>query len=52
MIACGRDLNEAVDRAEELEETARLFLLLLRLPVRRLTPEQIDELKHHFPKSR
>ena len=52
MITCGRDLNEAVDRAEELEETARLFLLLLSQPVRKLTPEQIDELKQHFPKSR
>jgi len=48
MITCGRDLNEAVDRAEEMEETAKLFLLLRDQPVRKLTPEQIGELNQHF----
>lgn len=52
MITCGRDLNEAVDRAEELEETAKLFLLLRHQPSRQLTPKQIDELNDYFPKRR
>jgi 3-dehydro-4-phosphotetronate decarboxylase len=35
--------------AEELEETAKLFLLLQNHRTRPLTPEQIDDLHAHFP---
>jgi len=44
-VVCGRSISEAVDLAEELEETARLMLLMKDLPVRYLTEEEIDELR-------
>lgn len=46
----GRDLAEAVAAAVELEETARLSLLLADRPeVRTLTPAQRAELEHRTP---
>lgn len=39
-IALGRTLDEAVDRAEELEETAKLHFLLRGEKIRRLTIEE------------
>lgn len=44
-VVCGGSIGEAVDRAEELEETARLMLLMRNLPVRYLTNEEIAELR-------
>ena len=52
LIAMGSTLNEAVDRAEELEETARLHFLLRNEPLRQLSPEQVADLKHTFPRRR
>ncbi len=47
-VVSGSSLEAAVYAVEELEETAKLFLLLRGHPVRVLTPEQIDELKVAF----
>ena len=43
-IVCGADLDKAVARAEELEETAKLFMLLQGKPYRSLSSMQIQEL--------
>ena len=40
----GASLTKALDAAEELEATCRLYLTLRGLPVRGLTPEQAAEL--------
>ena len=45
LITIGSTLDEAVDRAEELEQTARLYFMLRSEQVRHLTPEEIAELK-------
>ena len=47
-VVSGASLDDAVNAAEELEETAKLFLLLRGQPVRVLTPEQLEELKVTF----
>jgi ribulose-5-phosphate 4-epimerase/fuculose-1-phosphate aldolase len=47
-ICLGRTLSEAVDRTEELEETAKLFFLLQGHPVRTLTPGERDEIHNVF----
>jgi ribulose-5-phosphate 4-epimerase/fuculose-1-phosphate aldolase len=47
-VVSGASLDDAVNAAEELEETAKLFLLLHGQPVRTLTPEQIRELAAVF----
>lgn len=47
-VVAGKDLRSAVYAAEELEETARLVLLLRGLPVRQLTEEQVAELLARF----
>ncbi|MEV4808059.1 3-oxo-tetronate 4-phosphate decarboxylase [Nonomuraea sp. NPDC049421] len=39
-IVAGASLGAALDAVEELEETAKLFLLLRGVPTRPLTPEQ------------
>jgi ribulose-5-phosphate 4-epimerase/fuculose-1-phosphate aldolase len=39
-IVAGRDIDEAMDALEELEETAKVFLLLRGLKTRPLTAEQ------------
>jgi ribulose-5-phosphate 4-epimerase/fuculose-1-phosphate aldolase len=44
-VVAGATLDEAVAAAEELEETARLHLLLGDRPVRPLTTEQADALR-------
>ena len=51
MIVCERDLAAAVNVAEELEETARLFLMVKDRPYSQLTRSQVAELERHFPKS-
>jgi ribulose-5-phosphate 4-epimerase/fuculose-1-phosphate aldolase len=43
-IVAGPSLEAAAGAAEELEETAKLFLILHGLPTRTLTQEQRDEL--------
>ncbi|MFZ4806328.1 MAG: 3-oxo-tetronate 4-phosphate decarboxylase [Hyphomicrobiaceae bacterium] len=48
-VVAGSTLAAATDAIEELEETARLHLLLRGQPVRLLTPEQVAELKRRFP---
>ncbi len=47
-VVSGGSLEAAVYAAEELEETAKLFLLLRNVPVNPLNAQQIDELKSAF----
>jgi ribulose-5-phosphate 4-epimerase/fuculose-1-phosphate aldolase len=48
-VVSGATLAEAVHASEELEEAARLALLLRDVPgVRRLTPAQVDDLLRTF----
>ncbi len=47
-VVSGTSLEAAVYATEELEETAKLFLLLRDIPVRPLNAEQISELKSVF----
>ncbi len=47
-VACGRTLADAVYAAEELEEAAKLALLLRAAKARRLTPAQVEELLATF----
>lgn len=48
-VVAGRTLADAVYAAEELEETARLFLLLKNHRSRPLEPAQVAALKRKFP---
>jgi ribulose-5-phosphate 4-epimerase/fuculose-1-phosphate aldolase len=48
-VVAGTSLSAAVNAIEELEETARLYLLLHGRPTRYLTPEQVAELRKRFP---
>jgi ribulose-5-phosphate 4-epimerase/fuculose-1-phosphate aldolase len=48
-VVAGKDLDAAVYAAEELEETAKLHLLLRGCEVRLLTPAQVAELREEFP---
>jgi 3-dehydro-4-phosphotetronate decarboxylase len=47
-VVAGTSLASATDAIEELEETARLFLLLRHERVRTLTSEQVAELRKRF----
>ena len=47
-VVAGTSLAAAQGAIEELEETARLFLMLQGHQVRHLTPEQVDELRTRF----
>jgi ribulose-5-phosphate 4-epimerase/fuculose-1-phosphate aldolase len=47
-VVSGATLEAAVYATEELEETAKLFLLLRNTPVSPLNAEQIEELKSAF----
>jgi ribulose-5-phosphate 4-epimerase/fuculose-1-phosphate aldolase len=44
-VVAGTSLDNAVYATEELEQTARLFLLLQDWPTRPLTAEQVEELR-------
>jgi ribulose-5-phosphate 4-epimerase/fuculose-1-phosphate aldolase len=44
LICIGRTIDEAVDRTEELEETAKLQFLLRGQRVQILTPAQVDDI--------
>ena len=48
-MVAGKELESAVYAAEELEETAKLHLLLRGCDVRLLTAEQVAELRETFP---
>jgi ribulose-5-phosphate 4-epimerase/fuculose-1-phosphate aldolase len=48
-VVAGDDLEAAVNATEELEETAKLCLLLRGEKLRLLTPEQVAELYRRFP---
>ena len=48
-IVAGRDLESAVYATEELEETAKLYLLLRGNRLKILTPEQVAELHRKWP---
>lgn len=47
-VVSGRTLTDAVYAAEELEEAAKLFLLLRGLPVRQLSVAQVADLRATF----
>ena len=47
-VVAGNSLEDAVYAIEELEETAKLFLLLRGLPVRALSHEQVAQLHEKF----
>ena len=47
-VVAGSSLANAQFATEELEETAKLFLMLRALPIRPLTPEQVDELRRRY----
>ena len=48
-VVSGADLDTAVSAAEELEETAKLFLVLRGERTRFLTPGQVADLRARFP---
>ena len=50
-VVSAKSLEAAVYATEELEETAKLFLLLHDRNPRCLTPEQLAEIAQRFPKS-
>ena len=47
-VVSGKDLESATYAIEELEETAKLYLLLRQQPARVLNDEQIEELRQAF----
>ncbi|WP_285621686.1 3-oxo-tetronate 4-phosphate decarboxylase [Kineosporia sp. NBRC 101677] len=47
-VVSGRDLAAAADAAEELEETAKLYLMLRGLPVRALNAEQVADIQSRY----
>jgi ribulose-5-phosphate 4-epimerase/fuculose-1-phosphate aldolase len=44
-VVAGTSLENATYATEELEETAKLFLMLRDEAIRPLTPEQVDDLR-------
>jgi ribulose-5-phosphate 4-epimerase/fuculose-1-phosphate aldolase len=48
VVCAGASLSEAVDRTEELEQTARLYFILRGERTRHLTPEEVEDLKRTF----
>jgi len=48
-VVAGRTLTAATDAIEELEETARLYLLLRGADIRPLTSDQAAEVRRRFP---
>jgi ribulose-5-phosphate 4-epimerase/fuculose-1-phosphate aldolase len=47
-VVAGTSLDAATYATEELEETAKLFLMLQGMAVRSLSPEQVAELRKRF----
>jgi ribulose-5-phosphate 4-epimerase/fuculose-1-phosphate aldolase len=48
-VVAGTSLDTAVGAIEELEETAKLFLLLRNERTRWLTPEQVADIRKRYP---
>ncbi len=48
-VVAGSSLSAAADAVEELEATARLYLLLQGRRVRTLTPDQVADLRKRYP---
>ncbi|RVU38773.1 aldolase [Hwanghaeella grinnelliae] len=48
-VVADKSLRDAVGAMEELEETAKLHLMLRGIPVRTLTPQQVADLRERFP---
>ena len=48
-VVAGSSLSAAADATEELEQTAKLFLLLHGRRIRPLTGEQVAQLRERFP---
>ena len=48
-VVAGKSLDAAADAIEELEATARLYLLLQDRPIRPLDADQVDELRRLYP---
>ncbi|WP_270731031.1 3-oxo-tetronate 4-phosphate decarboxylase [Shimia sp. Alg240-R146] len=48
-VVAGKSLKDAVYASEELEETARLFLILKGIPTAPLTTEQANEIANRYP---
>ena len=48
-VVAGANLSAAADAVEELEATAKLYLLLQGRHVRSLTPEQVSDIKRRYP---
>ena len=48
LICAGSSLAEAADRAEELEQTARLHFILRGEPTRALSPADVEDLRDTF----
>lgn len=48
-VVAGRDLESAVYAIEELEATAKLYLILRDRPVRLLSTAAVEELRRRFP---
>lgn len=48
-VVAGTSLAAAADAVEELEATARLYLLLQGRGTRCLTPEQVADIHHRYP---
>jgi 3-dehydro-4-phosphotetronate decarboxylase len=50
-VVAGATLEDAVYATEELEETAKLYLLLRDIKTRPLTEEEVEDLRRRFPVS-
>jgi 3-dehydro-4-phosphotetronate decarboxylase len=50
-VVAGANLSAAADAIEELEATAKLYLLLQGQRVRSLTPGQVSEIQRRYPAS-
>lgn len=48
-VVAGKTLKDAVYASEELEETAKLFLILQGMPTAPLTPEQAEDIANRYP---
>jgi ribulose-5-phosphate 4-epimerase/fuculose-1-phosphate aldolase len=48
-VVSGSSLEAAADAVEELEETARLFLLLRGQAIRCLSDDQVTDLRQRYP---
>jgi ribulose-5-phosphate 4-epimerase/fuculose-1-phosphate aldolase len=47
-VVAGKDIEAACNAIEELEDTARLAMLMRGIPARMLSPNQVSELVTHF----